>query len=101
MPYYPVQDEALKAIIRLKLEKVRRRIEAHHAAVMTYDEALVDLMAARCTEVESGARNADAILSNLILAELSGKLLERMGDGRKIGTIAVKLRKGKVGFQIG
>jgi len=101
VPYYPVQDEALKAIIRLKLEKVRRRIEAHHAAVMTYDEALVDLMAARCTEVESGARNADAILSNLILAELSGKLLERMGDGRKIGTIAVKLRKGKVGFQIG
>jgi type VI secretion system protein VasG len=100
VPYYPVQDEILKAIIRLKLEKICRRIEANHAAVMTYDEAMIALMAERCTEVESGARNADAIISNLILSELSSKLLERMAEGRKIKTIAVKLKKGKVGFQI-
>ena len=101
VPYFPVQDEILKAIIRLKLEKVRKRIEAHHAAVMSYDEALVDLMAERCTEVDSGARNADAIISNLLLAELSGKLLERMAEGKKIASIAVKLKKRKVSFQIG
>jgi type VI secretion system protein VasG len=100
VPYYPVQDEILKAIIRLKLEKICRRIEANHAAVMTYDDAMIALMAERCTEVESGARNADAIISNLILSELSSKLLERMAEGRKIKTIAVKLKKGKVGFQI-
>ncbi len=101
VPFYPVQDEVLKAIIRLKLERLRKRIEANHAAAMTYDDALVDLMAERCTEVESGARNADAIISSLILSELSTRLLERMAEGRKIKSIAVKLKKQKVSFQIG
>ena len=100
VPYYPVQDEILKAIIRLKLEKICTRIEANHAAVMTYDDAMIDRMAERCTEVESGARNADSIITNLILSELSNKLLERMAEGKKIKTIAVKLKKGKVSFQI-
>ena len=81
-------------------EKIRTRIEANHAAVMTYDDAMIDMMAERCTEVESGARNADSIITNLILSELSNKLLERMAEGKKIKTIAVKLKKGKVSFQI-
>jgi type VI secretion system protein VasG len=67
---------------------------------MGYDDALVDLMAERCTEVESGARSADAIISNLILSELSRKLLERMAEGKKVTTINLKLRKQQVSFQI-
>ena len=100
VPYYPVRDETLKAIVRLKLEKIRLRIEAGHGAATTYDEALVDLLAARCTEVESGARNADAIISNLVLAGLSDRLLARMAEGRKTATIAVTLRRRKVGFRM-
>ncbi|WP_005032955.1 type VI secretion system ATPase TssH [Holophaga foetida] len=100
VPYYPVQDEILKAIIRLKMEKIRKRIEANHSATMTYDNALIELMAARCTEVESGARNADAIISQVILADLSGRLLERMSEGKKIKSIALKTKKDKVSFQI-
>jgi len=100
VPYFPVQDEILKAIIRQKMEKIRSRIEANHGAVMTYDTALIELMAARCTEVESGARNADAIISHLILAELSSRLLERMSEGQKIRSIALKTRKEKISFQI-
>jgi type VI secretion system protein VasG len=101
VPYFPVLDEILKAIIRLKMERLCKRTEANHSAIMTYDDALIDLMAERCTEVESGARNADSIISNLILAELSNKLLERMAEGKKIKTIAVKVKKQKVSFQIG
>jgi type VI secretion system protein VasG len=100
VPYYPVQDEILKAIIRLKLEKIRKRIETNHGAVMTYDDSLIDMMAERCTEVESGARNADAIISSLILAELSNTMLENMAEGKKIKTIAVTSEEGKVSFKI-
>lgn len=100
VPYYPVKDGILKAIIRLKLERIRRRIEVNHAAAMSYDSALVDLMASRCTEVETGARNADAIISSMILAGLSGRLLERMAEGGKIKTIAIKVKKGNVDFRI-
>ena len=63
---------------------------------MSYDAALVDHMAERCTEVESGARNADAIISNLVMSELSEGILTAMGEGRKIQKVAIKVRKGKV-----
>ena len=100
VPYFPVQDDILKAIIRLKLEKIRQRIRANHGAEMSYDEALVEATAARCTEVESGARNADAILSNSVLAGLSERLLERMAEDKKVKSVAVKVKKGKISFQI-
>jgi type VI secretion system protein VasG len=100
VPYFPVKDEILKAIIRLKLEKLKKRIAKNHQAELTYDDALVNLMAERCTEVESGARNADAIISNVILAELSDQILVRMAEGKKFSSIAIKQKKGKVQFQI-
>lgn len=100
VPYFPVQDEILKAIIRLKLDRICTRISGNHGARMHYDSALVDALADRCTEVESGARNADAAISTAILSELSDRLLVLMAEGRKIRDIAVKVKKGKVQLHI-
>jgi len=100
VPFFPVRDEVLKAIIRLKLEKIRKRMALNHGAALSYEDALVDMMAQRCTEVESGARNADAIISNLILSELSDRVLARMAEGKKISAIAIKQKKGKILIQV-
>jgi len=100
VPYFPVRDEILKAIIRLKLEKLRKRIARNHSAELHFDDALVSVMAERCTEVESGARNADAIISSLILSELSDQILVHMAEGKKFSAITVKQKKGKIQFQI-
>jgi type VI secretion system protein VasG len=100
VPYFPVQDEILKAIIRLKLDRICRRISSNHNAEMTYEPALIDALAERCTEVESGARNADAIISTLILSELSDRILERMAEAKKIKSITLKMKKEKIHFQI-
>lgn len=89
IPFHPVRDENLKQIVRLKLGKVRRRIEESHHVQMVYDDVLVDAVAARCTEVESGARNVDNILTNTLLPEISTHLLEQMAAGGGIGTITV------------
>nr|MDQ2667569.1 AAA family ATPase [Gemmatimonadota bacterium] len=89
IPFHPVRDENLKQIVRLKLNKVRRRIEESHHVKLNYDEAVVDAVAARCTEVESGARNVDNILTNTLLPEISTRLLEQMATGEGIGTITV------------
>jgi type VI secretion system protein VasG len=83
VPYYPVRDEALKRIIRLKLGKIRKRLFDTHKIEFTYDDALVDQVAQRCTEVESGARNIDNILTNSLLPEISQKLLEHIAEGTK------------------
>ena len=89
IPFHPVRDENLKQIVRLKLNKVRRRIADSHHVKLEYDDAVVDAVAARCTEVESGARNVDNILTNTLLPEISTRLLEQMATGEGIGNITV------------
>ncbi len=89
IPYYPVRDEALKQIIRLKLGKIQRRLLENHKIKMTYDDAFLEAVASRCTEVESGARNVDNILTNSLLPDISRKILSSMAEGEKLTTIHV------------
>ena len=89
IPYYPVRDEALKQIIRLKLGKIQRRIKENHKVALTYDDAFLNEVASRCTEVESGARNVDNILTNSLLPDISRKILGGMAEGEKMTSIHV------------
>ena len=91
VPYYPVRDEALKKIITLKLGKIQRRIQENHKIALTYDDSLIDEVAKRCTEVESGARNVDNILTNSLLPDVSRQLLGRMAEGEKLQSIHVSI----------
>ena len=94
VPYLPVRDEALKQIIRLKLGKIQRRLRENHKIALTYDDALLNAVAERCTEVESGARNVDNILSNTMLPEISRELLGRMAEQQQANTIALGVSPG-------
>jgi type VI secretion system protein VasG len=91
VPYLPIRDEALKQIIRLKIGKVQRRLQETHGIVFEFDERLLDEIAKRCTEVESGARNVDNILSNTLLPELSRQLLGRMAEEQQTERVLVGL----------
>ena len=91
VPYFPIRDEALKNIIRLKLGKIQRRLQETHRLELTYDGAMVDEVAKRCTEVESGALNVDNILTNTLLPELSTRLLSAMAEGEKPKSIHVSI----------
>jgi type VI secretion system protein VasG len=89
IPYFPIRDEALRRIILLKLGKIKRRIQETHAVELQHDDGLVEEVARRCTEVESGARNVDNILTNTLLPEVSRMLLERMVEGERPAWIRV------------
>jgi type VI secretion system protein VasG len=91
IPYYPIRDEALKQIIRLKLGKIERRLLENHRTRLEYTDVLVDEVARRCTEVESGARNIDNILTNTLLPEVSRMILARMAEGAAPGAIRVSI----------
>ena len=90
VPYYPISDDVLAEIIELKLERIRRRIESNHKAVFEWDESLIDAVLARCTEVDSGARNVDHILNGTLLPEVAQQVLERIANGAAIERISVR-----------
>jgi len=91
VPYFPIRDEAMKLIVRLKLGKIQRRIQETHRIALTHDEALIEEVAKRCTEVESGARNVDNILTNTLLPEISRQILGRLAERQKLAPIHVTI----------
>ncbi|WP_085679582.1 MULTISPECIES: type VI secretion system ATPase TssH [unclassified Pseudomonas] len=91
VPFYPVQDQILERIVALKLERIAKRFARNHQAELSYDEALVKAIAARCTEVDSGARNIDNILSQTLMPELAQRVLERMAQDAPIERLAIEL----------
>ncbi|XAL98967.1 type VI secretion system ATPase TssH [Phycisphaeraceae bacterium D3-23] len=94
VPYFPLADDVMRKIIQLKLGKIVRRVQANYGADLTYDEALIDTIAERCTEVESGARNVDNIISRTLLPELSAEFLQRMVTGEDFATAKVSVGEG-------
>jgi type VI secretion system protein VasG len=93
IPFYPIPDDVLVEIIKLKLGKIERRIAVNHKAEFSYDEALVEAVLARCTEVDSGARNVDNILNGTLLPEIAESVLARMAEGAAISKIKVSANK--------
>ena len=98
VPYYPIGDESLERIIRLKLDHIGGRVEENYRASFTYSDELVAEVAERCTEVESGARTIDHILTGTLLPEISTKVLGRMVTGETVHSIAVDIEPGS-GFR--
>jgi len=77
IPYYPLNDQMIGAIARLQLARIERRIKANHGIEFTYNDQVVELIAQRCNELDSGGRMIDSILTNSMLPEISRHLLER------------------------
>jgi type VI secretion system protein VasG len=94
IPYFPIRDTELKQIIVLKLAKIQRRLQETHRIGLTYDEQLIEEVARRCTEVESGARNVDNILTNTLLPEVSRQILSRMAEHQGLAPIHVGVGDG-------
>ncbi|UGQ44826.1 type VI secretion system ATPase TssH [Massilia endophytica] len=88
IPYYPVSDGVLAEIVELKLQAVADRMLAAHQAEFSWDEALAEAVLARCTEVDSGARNVDNIVGGSLLPELADIVLARMAEGVPVSKIA-------------
>ncbi|HEY6866091.1 MAG TPA: type VI secretion system ATPase TssH, partial [Candidatus Eisenbacteria bacterium] len=87
IPYYPLSDEMIGAIARLQLRRIEKRIVQNHKVPFTYDDAVVKLIVSRCTELESGGRMIDAILTNTVLPAISEEFLKRMMEGKAVARV--------------
>ncbi len=93
VPYYPIADDVLAEIITLKLGRIRDRVAANHKATFQWDNALVESVLARCTEVDAGARAVDHILNGTLLPEIAEAVLTRMAEGGSVEKIKVSVGK--------
>src|SRR5688572_15616404 len=89
VPYYPISDAIMRMIIQLQLGKIRKRIMDNHGAQFSYDDSVIDTVAKRCTDVDSGARNVYNILTGTMLPDMSGEVLSRMASGQGITKVHV------------
>ncbi|MEP6789870.1 MAG: type VI secretion system ATPase TssH [Ramlibacter sp.] len=87
VPYYPLGDEQIRSIVNLKLGKLAQRFQRNHRAEFTWDAAVSQAITSRCTEVDSGARNVDHILTQAVLPELSRQVLERISMSDPFGSV--------------
>ena len=101
IPYYPLSDEVMRLIIKLQLRRIEKRIAENHKIPFIYDDEVINVIASRCGEVESGARVVDAILTNTVLPKISQEFLTRMMQGEKIERVQVSIEDGefRYGFE--
>jgi type VI secretion system protein VasG len=91
IPYYPLSDDVLASIIRLQLGRIEKRVKTTHKIPFTYDDEVVKLIAERCTELESGGRMIDAILTNTVLPTISREFLARTMEGRPVDRVHISV----------
>jgi type VI secretion system protein VasG len=101
IPYYPLNDQMIGAIARLQLRRIEKRIRENHKVPFTYDDDVVKLIASRCTELESGGRMIDAILTNTMLPAISQELLKRMMEGTPVKQVEVRVSDGDFHYGFG
>jgi len=102
VPYYPLGDEQIHSIINLKLGKLAQRFERNHKSAFTWDAEVSRAIGDRCTEVDSGARNVDHILTQAVLPELSRLVLERISMSDPFGSVHMSMAPdGQFAFRFG
>ena len=69
-------------------------MQENHRIQLNYDDSVIQEVANRCTEVESGARNVDNILTNTLMPDISRHLLASMAEGRKLSNVTVRIGEG-------
>jgi len=98
IPYYPLSDAMLGEIVKLQLNRIKKRVEARYKIPFNYTEDVVKLVVSRCTEGESGGRMIDAILTNTMLPDISREFLGRMMDGRSVSSVLVQASDGAFAY---
>lgn len=91
VPFFPIADDVLKEIVKLQLGKVNKRIDTNHKAKFSYEDAVVDTIAARCTDVDSGARNVINIINGSLLPDMSSEVLSLMASGEGVSKVHVSV----------
>ncbi|MBE8595152.1 type VI secretion system ATPase TssH [Xenorhabdus sp. BG5] len=95
IPYSPLSHEVMINIVHLQLEKIKKRLLENHGITAIFDDVMVEHIVSRCTEIESGGRMVDAILTNTLLPQISQQLLSASAHDEQYHQLRVSLEQGE------
>jgi type VI secretion system protein VasG len=101
IPYYPLSEEVLHKIIVLQLGRIRKRMDDNHSIPLTYTDAVLELIGDRCTELESGGRMIDNILTNTVLPRISRELLSRLSADDPLRSVEIDAKDNDFSYTFG
>lgn len=90
VPYYPVGGPVLRELIEIKLGRLGERLNRRQLD-FTYSQDLVDHLADRCTQSDSGARLIDHLLDLHVLPLVADRLLDAMAIGESLKRVHATL----------
>lgn len=99
IPYYPLNDATLNKIVDLQLKRIVKRIKDNHGIALSYSNDILTLISNRCSEVESGGRMIDAILTNTVLPKISKDLLTYIIDNKTIDSIHLSISEDDIIYE--
>jgi len=80
IPFLPLNNEALGAIVTLKLESVAKRLMTNHQMELRVDGEVIRFITSQCQMSDSGARMVNAMIEQQILPGIARSVLEFMAD---------------------
>lgn len=90
VPYYPVGGSVLRELIEIKLDRLGERLNRRQLD-FTYSQDLVDHLAERCTQSDSGARLIDHLLDLHVLPLVADRLLDAMATDESLKRVHATL----------
>ena len=93
VPYYPVGGPVLRELIEIKLGRLGERLNRRQLD-FSYSQDLVDHLAERCTQSDSGARLIDHLLDLHVLPLVADRLLDAMATGESLKRVHATLDGG-------
>ena len=93
VPYLTINPDIMEQIVDIKLQRLADRLNYSHKLNLQYSKQVKEQIAARCLEVETGARNIDHIMTGSILPKISNKILELMTKQKMPQNVSLGVNK--------
>ncbi|MEH6578000.1 MAG: type VI secretion system ATPase TssH [Amphritea sp.] len=100
VPYYPLNDEELKQITEISLNRIRNKLDEQYGATFLWDQQLVDFVVARNTDVTTGGRAVEQIINRSLMPRLAEQCISRLSEGLTISEVRVSIDNADVALSI-
>ena len=93
VPYFPLSRDVLRKIIAINLDKIKNRLQETYKAELLFSNEVLEFLLKKCTDPDTGARNAENVINKSLLPVISNACLQALSKGEEISSIDISLNR--------